>query len=150
MEAIRAGAASPSWWTEVRRVAAVAVAGVLAVGCGGEAGDLMAIEIAKGPARGPALDIVVKSDGRASCNDGDEETIPSDLLIDARELERKLGKLVEEGATYFPPTGALQREYVAQIKAGTVRWSEGNRALPNALPRTQLLTLRLDRLLCRS
>ena len=133
----------------MRRIAAVFVTALFATSCGGEAGDLMAIEVAKGPAIGRELDIVIKSDGRATCNDRPEETIPSDLLIDARELERKLGKLVEEGATYFPPTGAAQREYVARIKAGTIRWSEGEQGIPRELPQTQLLTLRLDRLLCR-
>jgi hypothetical protein len=132
----------------MRRVAPALIAGLLAAGCGGEAGDLMAIEIAKGPARGRALDIVIKSDGRGSCNDGSEENIPSELLIDARELERDLGDLAEQGAT-FEPTGAHQREYVVRIKAGTVRWSEGGPGLPRELPRTQLLALRLDRLLCR-
>ena len=134
----------------MRRLAAALLAGGLIAGCGGEAGDLMAIEIAKGPARGRALEIVVKSDGRATCNDGSEETIPSDLLIDARELERQLGDLAEEGANFFPPTGAGRREYVVRIKAGTIRWSEGDRGLPQELPRLQLFALRLDRLLCRS
>jgi hypothetical protein len=108
----------------------------------------MAIEVAKGPARGRALDIVIASDGRASCNDRPEETVPSDLLIEARDLERDLSDLAEEGA-FFEPTGAGRREFVVRIKAGTVRWSEGNRGLPRELPRTQLLALRLDRLLCR-
>jgi hypothetical protein len=133
----------------VWRVLPALLACLFVVGCGGESGDLMAIEIAKGPARGRGLDIVIKSDGRATCNDRPEETIPSDLLIDARELERDLGDLAEEGA-FFEPTGAGRREYVVRIKAGAVRWSEGNRGLPRELPRTQLLALRLDRLLCRS
>ena len=55
----------------------------------------------------------------------------------------------EQGA-FFEPTGAGRREYVVRTKAGTVRWSEGNRGLPRELPRTQLLALKLDRLLCRS
>ena len=134
----------------MRRITPALIAGLVAAGCGGEAGDLIAIEVAKGPARGRALDIVVASDGRASCNDRPEETIPSDMLIDARELERELGDLAEEGATFFPPTGAGRREYVVRTKAGTIRWSEGDRGLPRELPRTQLFTLRLDRLLCRS
>ena len=133
----------------MRRIGPVLLAGALAAGCGGEAGDLMAIEIAKGPARGRALDIVIASDGRASCNDRPEETIPSDLLIEARDLEHDLDDLAEQGA-FFEPTGAGRREYVVRIKAGTVRWSEGDRGLPRELPRTQLLALRLDRLLCRS
>lgn len=124
------------------------LAGLAIAGCGGEAGDLMAIEIAKGPARGREIDIVIKDNGRATCNDREEESIPSDLLIDARELERDLGDLAEQGA-FFEPTGAGRREYVVRIKAGTVRWSEGDRGLPRELPQTQLLALRLDRLLCR-
>ncbi len=133
----------------VRRVVPALFAGLAVAGCGGGAGDLMAIEIAKGPARGRAIDIVIKDNGQATCNDGPEETIPSDLLIDARELERDLGDLAEEGA-FFEPTGAGRREYVVRIKDGTVRWSEGKRGLPRELPRTQLLAVRLDRLLCRS
>ena len=132
----------------MRRIGATLAAVMLVAGCGGEAGDLMAIEVAKGPARGRALDIVIASDGRASCNDGPEKTIPSELLIEARDLERDVGDLAEEGA-FFEPTGAGRREFVVRIKAGTVRWSEGNRGLPRELPRLQLLTVRLDRLLCR-
>jgi hypothetical protein len=132
----------------MRRLAPALLVALVVAGCGGEAGDLMAIEIAKGPARGRELDIVIKSDGRGTCNGRDEETIPSELVIDARELERDLGDLAEQGA-FFEPTGAGRREYVVRIKAGTVRWSEGDRGLPRELPRTQLLALKLDRLLCR-
>ena len=122
---------------------------LLVAGCGGESGDLMAIEVSGGVAeiRG-GLDMVVANDGRGSCNDRPERTVPSDLVIEARELERELGDLAEEGAT-FGPTGNDQREYVVRIKAGTVRWAEGERDLPDVLPRTQLLAVRLDRLLCR-
>jgi len=85
----------------VRRIGAAAVAGLLAIGCGGEAGDLMAIEVSGGgKARGGDVDIVIASDGRASCNDGPREPIPSDMLIEARELERELGDLAEEGTTF--------------------------------------------------
>ena len=133
----------------MRRIAATFVIALFAASCGGEAGDLMAIKVSPGATKTQPLDIVVKSDGRAPCNDGEEESIPSDLLIDARELERKLGDLIDEGATFFPPTGAGQREYVVRIKAGTLRWSEGEEGIPRELPQTQLLALRLDRLLCR-
>ena len=117
--------------------------------CGGESGDLIAFEVSGGLAagRGP-LEIVVASDGRASCNDRESETIPSELLIDARDIERDLGDLAERGASY-PAPGADRARYVARIKAGTVRWTEGARGLPDVLPRAQLLALRLDRLLCR-
>ena len=115
----------------------------------------MGIEIAKGPARGRALDIVIKDNGRATCNGGSEEMIPSDLLIDARELERNLGDLAEEGA-FFEPTGAGRRE-CARARGGT---GDHGRAIDDVRPGhvvkhlvrdlgVQLLALRLDRLLCR-
>jgi hypothetical protein len=124
------------------------VAGVLAAGCGGESGDLMAIDVSGGKARGHEFEIVIASDGRASCNDRPEETIPSELLIDARELERELSDLAEEGAT-FGGGGDDAREYVVRIKEGTVRWTEGEPGLPQELPQAQLLALQLDRQLCR-
>lgn len=129
-------------------LAAALLAALLVAGCGGTAGDLIAIEVSGGPARerGP-LEIVVADNGRASCNRGEAETLPSDLLIEARELERELGDLAEQGANY-PGGGGDQRQYVARTRAGTVRWAEGVRDLPPVLPRAQLLALRLDRLLC--
>ena len=108
----------------------------------------MAIEVSGGKARGGDLDIVIASDGRATCNDSPKETIPSDLLIDARELERDLGDLADEGATFRTGDGD-RREYVVRIDNGTVRWAEGEEGLSEELPQTQLLTLRLDRAVCR-
>ena len=133
----------------MRRLAPALLAGLIAAGCGGEAGDLMAIDVSGAKARGGDLEIVIESDGRASCNDGPTESIPSDLLIEARELERELGDLADEGAT-FGEGDEEGREYVVRIKDGTVRWVEGEPGLPEELPRTQLLALRLDRVLCRS
>ena len=121
---------------------------LLLAGCGGTSGDLMAIEVEGGEGRGRPLDIVVANDGRGTCNGGAEKPIPSDVVIEARELERELADLAEEGATYGP-AGEDQREYVVRMKAGSVRWGEGEAGLPEVLPRAQLLTVKLDRLLCR-
>ena len=131
------------------RSAAAIVACLLLSGCGGEAGDLMAIEVEGGVARdrGP-LDIVVESDGRGHCNSKPSGTLPSDLVIDARELERDLKDLAESGAR-FPARGAKGAGFVLRIKAGTVRWDEKARGLPTELRQAQLLALRLDRQLCR-
>jgi hypothetical protein len=108
----------------------------------------MAIDASGGTAGRPDVEIVVANDGRGSCNGGSEGEIPSQLVIDARELERDLGDLAEKGAAY-EPTRAGRRAYVVRIKAGTVRWGEGEPGLPQVLPRTQLVALRLERLLCR-
>jgi hypothetical protein len=137
-----------------RRLPAAAVAlallgGALTAGCGGESGDLMAIEATGGGAGRASFDIVVANDGRGSCNGGAEEKIPSDLVIDAREIERDLGSLAEDGAAYLEGSARGRRELAVRVKAGAVRWTEGAPDLPDVLPRTQLLALQLDRLLCR-
>ena len=117
--------------------------------CGGESGDLMAIEVSGGFAKGRGpLEIVLANDGRGTCADRAEESVPSDVVIEARELERDLNGLAEDGAALGPGRGGGAR-FVVRIKAGTVRWAEGARDLPPALGRAQLLALRLDRLLCR-
>ena len=133
-----------------RSAALVLAALVLAGGCGGEAGDLMAIEVSGGPSRARTpLDIVLAGDGRGTCNGRPSETVPSDVVIEARELERELEDLAEDGARYGA-TRDGRREYIVRIKAGTVRWAEGEPDLPEVLPRAQLLAVQLDRLLCRA
>ena len=117
-------------------------------GCGGESGDLIAFEVSGGVAAPPEpTEIVVADNGQGSCDGGELKPIPSELLIDAREVERELADLAEEGETY-PPTGNDQREYVVRTKAGTVRFAEGEPDLPEVLPKAQLLAVRLDRELC--
>jgi hypothetical protein len=128
----------------MRRLAVASV--LLLAGCGGGAGDLLSITVSGGfaPTRHT---IVVSGDGRGSCDRGPLKELPSDRVIDAREIERDAADLARRGATYPPSPDA--RAYVLRTKAGTVRWSEGGRGLPSVLPRAQLLELQLERLLCR-
>lgn len=121
---------------------------VWATGCGGESGDLIAIEVSGGVAGNrERVDMVVADYGQAACNGGEHEAIPSGLLIDAREVEREIADLAEDGAR-FPATGNDQREYVVRTKDGTVRFAEGEPDLPEVLPKAQLLAVRLERAVC--
>lgn len=125
---------------------ASAAAGLL-IGCGGSAGDLLALEVSGGFQSGP-LRLTVTDDGRGRCDGGALEPISSERLIETREVERELEGLAEEGAR-FPATGrADERRYVARTRAGTVRWSERAAALPEVLPRTALLAQQLQEDLC--
>ena len=134
----------------MRALRAIATIGCLALaGCGGESGDLMAIEVEGGFAKSRGtLDIVLANDGRGTCNDRPSETVPSEIVIEAREVERDLNDLAEEGARLGNP-GNPGGRFVVRIKAGTVRWDEGAQNPPQVLGEAQLLALRLDRLLCR-
>jgi hypothetical protein len=128
------------------RWAVVAVAAML-VGCGGTAGDLVAIEVSGGPVE-EKEHIVVLEDGRARCNAGPLEHISSDRLLDAREVERELQPLAEDGASY-PATAAGRRRYLARTRDGSVRWGEGAPGVPPIIGKTTLLALQLERQVCR-
>jgi len=123
------------------------VAAAALAGCGGEAGDLMSIEYEGGPT-GIHHTIVVTGDGRGSCDRGPLKELPSDRVIDAREVEREAADLARR-ATAYPPLPDARR-YTLRTKAGVVSWSEGTRGLPPVLPKAQLLDLQLQRLLCRA
>ena len=125
----------------------VCACALLLTGCGGSAGDLLSISASGGIAGGTHT-IVVSGDGRGSCDRGPLEQLPAARVIDAREIEKDVGDLARRAATYPPSPDA--RAYVLRTKAGTVRWSEGARGLPSALPRAQLLELQLERALCRN
>ena len=115
-------------------------------GCGGESGDLMSIEISGGPAGVATHTVVVTGDGRGSCDRGAEELLPSERVIDAREIDKDLGDLFRKAADYPQRPGA--RRYTVRTGDGDVRWSEGTPGLPDVLPRAQLLALQLERILC--
>jgi hypothetical protein len=120
---------------------------VLIAGCGGGAGDLMSIHITGGPAGTTQHTIVVSADGRGSCDRGSLKELPSDRVIDAREVEREAADLARRAATYQAKPGA--RRYDLRTNDGVVRWSEGSTGLPKILPKAQLLALQLERQLCR-
>ena len=132
------------------RLPGVALAAALIVaipaGCGGSAGDLLAIEVSGG-FQGREVRLTVTSDGRGRCNDGELRALASELVIEARELERDLGGLAEDGASFEEP-GADRRQFVARTRAGTVRWTEGASELPSVLPRAVLIERQLEQQLC--
>jgi hypothetical protein len=119
---------------------------VLLAGCGGSAGDLLSITASGGIAGGRHT-VVVSGDGRGSCDRGPLKLLPSGRVIEAREIEHEVAGLARRAATY-PPSAADARRYTLKTKAGVVTWTEGRPGLPPALPRTQLLAVQLERLLC--
>jgi hypothetical protein len=123
------------------------VAAAALAGCGGEAGDLMSIEYEGGPT-GIHHKIVVTGDGRGSCDRGPEKLLPSERVIDAREIAKDVTELATQAAEYPPKPGA--RRYTLSTTDGEVRWGEGSPGLPEVLPKAQLLAVQLDRLVCRT
>jgi hypothetical protein len=129
----------------VAAVAAVAAATALA-GCGTATEDLMAIERSY-PVTGVHVRLRVTNDGRGNCGAGPLRPLPSQMLLDAREVKRALRPLARRGAS-FAQAGSRRRSFVFRSFDGTVRWTEGAGG-PRSLGRATLLELRLERLLCR-
>ena len=126
-------------------VVAALAASALTAGCGGTAGDLLSIEVDGGPT-GARHTLVVSGDGRGSCDRRSLKPLPSQRVIDARELEGDVGDLAKRAAAYPSRPGATR--YVLHTDKGVVRWSDGTPGLPSELPRAQLLALQLRRELC--
>jgi hypothetical protein len=89
----------------VRRAAAAVTAAVVLAGCGGEAGDLLAVE-RSGSIPRARLQLRFTVDGRVSCNRGALRELHSDQVIDARAIESELageeGKAGTRGAPRPP------------------------------------------------
>ena len=131
------------------RVAGVAATLALAAGmaaCGTDTADLLAIEVNGGPAHVHER-IRVTDDGRATCG-GPLRSIPSQWVLDAREVKRKLRPLARRGAS-FPSSRPGARRYVVSSFDGTVHFGEGAPGPPE-LGRATLLALQLERELCRA
>jgi hypothetical protein len=113
--------------------------------CGGTAGELITISTTGGGGR--PYRVVVTGDGRGSCNGGGERVLPSQHVLDAREVERELKDDAEKRASYVNgPAGA--RRYVASTKDGLVTWVEGARGAPPEVAKAILLTQNLKRDTC--
>jgi len=124
-----------------------AISMIVAGGCGGSAGDLLALEVSGG-AGNVHHKLRVTDDGRASCNGAPLVAIPNKQLLAAREDKRLLAPLAKKGATY-PGAIAGARNFTARSQDGTVTWSEGAPRLPTAIGRTTLLVIELERQICR-
>jgi hypothetical protein len=125
--------------------AALALCCALA-GCGGSTGDLMGISVRGGPVRGTER-LRVTLDGRGSCNAGKLASLPSERVLDARNVERDSRPLVKAGAS-FGQLSRGRRNFELKTKDGNVTWVDGSPGLPAVLSRAELLALELERLLC--
>jgi len=127
--------------------AIASTAALAAAACGGTAGDLIALEVSGG-FEGDRVRLTVTQDGRGRCDDGALMPIPSERLIEAREVERELEGLAGEGESFEGQGSPDRRSYVARTQSGSISWTEGVPGLPPVLPRTALLAQQLRDDLC--
>jgi hypothetical protein len=93
-----------------------------AAGCGGSAGDLLAVQ-RSGNVPGAELQVIITDGGLARCNEGDELRLPEDLLLEAREIERDLEPAAEEELALEPGPGWVFR-YDVETPTGVVRFAD--------------------------
>jgi hypothetical protein len=126
------------------RRAVIAMAGVCVAlaGCGGSTGDLMGMQITGGPGN-VKEQMHVTEDGRTSCNTGALHQLPSQAVLDARNIEREAKPLITDGEQY-PPALPGRRTFQLKTPDGSLVWGEGQTGLPALLPRAELLALQLE------
>lgn len=131
-----------------RRGGALAAAAGLAcaalAGCGGTAGDVIAIQVSGGPAHANET-LVVSNDGRASCNRAALRPITNPELLEARSIAHDAQPLARSAQIIASGGG---RQFTLRDADGTVRWAETSTGLPPVLPRAELFALELSREVC--
>jgi hypothetical protein len=130
----------------MRWLPALLAATLLVSGCGGSAGDVLAIEVSGG-SLGAKQTLVVTADGRGSCDQGKLRGIANDQLLAAQAVARDAKTLAEAGSVYTA-SRAGARQYLLRLPQGNVQWTEGRPGIPGVLARAQLLALQLGRVLC--
>lgn len=124
----------------------VAVAILAAAGCGGTAGDLLAVD-RTGEVPGAKLRMVIGDGGLVRCNEGEEHRMPDDLLLDAREVERELEGPAEEQLTLRPGPGSILR-YDVETPTGRVRFADDSRGKVDGMDELAFLVRRVAQDVC--
>jgi hypothetical protein len=114
-----------------RAVLAVAAALALA-GCGASVGtpDLFLVT-RTGAIPGARLTMLVNDGGYVTC-DGRRHQLPSDRLLDARELLRQMKPYAKQHLT-LPPGGQSILRYRIRTEFGTLAFSDDSRGVPSKL-----------------
>jgi hypothetical protein len=132
----------------VRRAAltaALAAALLAGAGCGTESADLFVVE-RTGSLPDAKLTLVVGDGNTVTC-DGDEQPLPNELLLDARQLNEDLEPLLERRTRLAAPPSALLR-YRVFNDAGEARFADASPRLPPELGRLVQLTRQIAREAC--
>jgi hypothetical protein len=122
-------------------------------GCGGEVvGNLVEIH-RDGAIPDARLTLLVKDDGRVSCNGGPLKLLPGELLLDARDFVHAVNGDIRQypepmkSASYPPGAGAVLTYRVRTAKEHFV-FSDTSRGVPKPLLRLQGFTRTIAKAVC--
>jgi drug/metabolite transporter (DMT)-like permease len=117
----------------------------VATGCGTPGHDLMVVK-RSGDLPGAQLEMRIADDGFVVCN-GERHEMASDLLIDAREVERDLEPIADKNLTLPARANSVLR-YRIETEQGTVAFADTSGGQPEAFFRAALLVRRLAKEAC--
>jgi hypothetical protein len=121
----------------MRRALALVLACAVLAGCGSPAADLFVVE-RSGADRNANLTLLVSDDGTVTCNKA-KHPIPGDLLLEARELERRLSEQAELNLA-LPAGPNTVLSYKVRMEAGTIAFADTSRPLPRAFTELTVFT----------
>jgi hypothetical protein len=125
---------------------AVAVAALLAAGCGAPSPDLFAVDRAGG-IPGARLRLVVNDAGTVRCDERPAVKLSERELLDARDLQRDLEAPAARDLRLAPGPGSVLR-YRVSTPDGTVRFADDSRGKPAVLDRLAFYVRRLAQQRC--
>jgi len=119
----------------------------VAAGCGGvRPPDLFVLQRTGGGA-GARVALVVNDGGTVRCNGGAPKLLPSDLLLEARDLARAIGPDFKRNL-HLPPGPMTVFSYALRGPDGTIAFSDGSPSVPPELDRVAFFARRVSRGVC--
>jgi hypothetical protein len=118
-------------------------AALVLAGCGGESADLFEVQ-RSGPG---AVEVVVNDGGTARCDRAKARQLPSDRLLDAREIARGLEKQARLSID-LPKGPRATRHYTVRTPVGRTAFWDTSPGAPKVFSRLQVLTRQLAEEVC--
>jgi hypothetical protein len=117
-----------------------------AAGCGGESGDLFAVD-RSGDIPGAKLRLIVDDGGTVTCNTAKPKALPAKLLLQARAIATDIEESAQHSLSLAPgPQSVLQ--YVVHTRDGTVRFADDSHGQPEVTQRLAYFTRQTAQQVC--
>ncbi len=133
----------------MRRLAPIAVllaAAAVLAGCGGDTGDLFAVE-RSGDVPDAALRLIVSDGGELTCDDAKPRPLPDKLLLDARAIATDL-KDPAQHSLNLPAGPQSVLQYVVHTPDGTVRFADDSPGQPEVTRKLAYFTRQAAQQVC--
>jgi hypothetical protein len=131
----------------MRRIAILVLAtAALVGGCGGESGDLFAVE-RSGDIPGAQLRLIIDDGGTVTCNDAEPKALPDKLLLDARSIATDIEEPAQESLNLEARPQSVLR-YVVHTPDGTVRFADNSSGQPEVTQRVAYFTRQAAQQVC--